>query len=503
MQTPPPHSGSSSKLSAAARAHLLGEVAALAGAALQKLWLVSPSLLVLQLRVPGRTLLVQVDAALALASVVAQRPAVPEGAPKSQATLRSALEGTRFDGLRLEVPREAPPEARAAALRLFFGDAEGRKSLLADPKAAALVVLAQLPGDDAEAAKVIWAGAGAAPTHRPGALLAPARPIELGTATSAQGEGHAEATQAAAQEARRELEAQASAALETARQAALRGLRARLKKVERTLENVEADAARAGAAADDLRKAELLLPFQSKVPRGASTFSVPDWSQLDGEGRPKQIALQLDPALSAAANCARWLKRSQRYGKAQERIAARRAEVEQQAEALRGRISEVERAPDLAALRAPLAEAARAGGETVLHGKRRGPGERLPFRTFRTAAGARVLVGRSAKDNDALTFQRARGNDLWLHVRGVQGSHVVVPDPGEAPAAETLLDAALLAAWFSSARGEEQCEVSWTRKKHVRKPRGGGPGAVLYTQEKTLRLRHDRARLEALLAREE
>lgn len=127
----------------------------------------------------------------------------------------------------------------------------------------------------------------------------------------------------------------------------------------------------------------------------------------------------------------------------------------------------------------------------------------MPYRAFRSANGARILVGRSARDNDALTLRVARGNDVWLHARGVQGSHVVVPDAGEAPDARTLGDAALLAAHFSRARGEEAAEVAWTRRKHVRKPKGAAPGSVIATQERTLRVRLDAARLAELLSTEE
>jgi predicted ribosome quality control (RQC) complex YloA/Tae2 family protein len=507
MQHPPPPSqAASTKLSTAARAHLLAEVAALSGATLQKLWLVSATQVALQLRVPGRNFLVLVDAALALASVTEQRPAAPDGAPKSQATLRAALEGARFDGLRLEVARDAPPEAHAAALRLWFTANTGRKALLADPRASALVAAAvSSQADDPEAAKVIWSGSGAAPAWRPGQLLAPARPLGLSSLAEAGATGvPQEVPQAeAADEARRELRAQGAAALETARQAVLRRLRARLKKVERTLAAVDDDSARAAAASEDRRKAELLLPFQSKVARGAREALVPDWSQVDDEGQPAQVKVALDPALSPAENCARWLKRASRYGAARGRIDARRAEVAAAVQQLRERVAEAERAADAASLRALEGETARAGNEPPVRERPGRVAPRLPFRTFVGERGARILVGRSARDNDALTFQRARGNDLWLHARGVQGSHVVVPEPGDSPDERTLLDAALLAAWFSSARDEEQTEVSWTRKKHVRKPRGGAPGAVHYSQEKTIRLRHDPARLALLLERED
>ncbi len=107
-------------------------------------------------------------------------------------------------------------------------------------------------------------------------------------------------------------------------------------------------------------------------------------------------------------------------------------------------------------------------------------------------------------ENDALTVRIARGNDLWLHARGIPGAHVVVRlEKGRAPDQETLLDAAHLAAHFSGARGEPAVEVAWTRAKHVRKVRAGPPGAVSYSQERSLLLRLEPARLERLLASEE
>ena len=496
------------KLSAAARAQLLAEVSRLSGAALQKLWLVSPTLVVLQLRVPGRSALVLVDSALALASVCAVRPAAEGGAPKSQATLRAALEGSRFDGLRLEVAEDAPAEAISPALRLSFTASGGPRALLADPRAGALAatVTGARPLSAAQAArgaqaevieKVIWAGPGIAPPQRPGQPWPAARALPV-LAPPEAGDG-------AAADARAELSRQASSALEGQRQALLRRLRARQKKLERTLAAVEADAARASGSAGERNLAELLLPHQGRVPRGAREVSVPDWSRLTDAGGPTEVRLPLDPALSAAENAARWLKRSSRYGAAAGRIAARRAEVARAVATAAALVQEAERAAGAGELRA-LSLAADAASPQHAAASRERPGRpapRLAFRTFRASSGARILVGRSARDNDALTFQRARGDDLWLHARGVQGSHVVVPEPGDAPDSNTLVEAALLATWFSSARGEEQADVAWTRRKYVRKPRGAAPGAVVYTQDKTLRLRHDQLLLDGLLAREE
>jgi len=80
---------------------------------------------------------------------------------------------------------------------------------------------------------------------------------------------------------------------------------------------------------------------------------------------------------------------------------------------------------------------------------------------------------------------------------------VVRLEKGRAPDGESLLDAAHLAAWFSDARGEPQVEVVHTRAKYVRKVKGSAPGAVTYSQERTILLRVEPSRTERLLASEE
>ncbi|HTN91167.1 MAG TPA: NFACT RNA binding domain-containing protein, partial [Sorangium sp.] len=129
---------------------------------------------------------------------------------------------------------------------------------------------------------------------------------------------------------------------------------------------------------------------------------------------------------------------------------------------------------------------------------------RRPFHAFRSASGAAILVGRGAADNDALTTKHARPHDLWLHAKGVSGSHVVVPLPrGASCPADVLVDAATLAAHFSDARGEAVCEVSYVPRRHVRKPRGAAPGAVTFDREKVIAVRVEAERLSRLLATKE
>jgi predicted ribosome quality control (RQC) complex YloA/Tae2 family protein len=445
------------------------------------------------LRVPGRTVLAVVDARLALAALTDQRPTSTEATPRSQATLRSALEGGTLTSARFEIEAQGGHESNPA-IRLTVETAAGIRAVVAEPQAGTLLLLAAVE----EGERIVWAGSGAGPSRRPGSPYPEAVAVEPAAGPPDE--------KAQAEAADRELLRDALAAEEAAGVVARKRelekrLRAKAQKLRRTLAAIEEDAARAASASDDRRKGELLAAHASSVPRGAREVRVPDWNDVDPDGSPREVVLKLDPAIPARENAERWFKRAQRYATALPRIAARRAEV---SAALEAAVALLERAGsirDAEGLRAVEAEAGAAPRQKA-PARPGQPQPRVPYRTFTSQSGARILVGRSARDNDEL-LRSARGNDLWLHARAVQGSHVVVPDPGAAPDPRTLRDAALLAAHFSGARGSDGAEVAWTRRKHVRKPKGAAPGAVTFTQERTIRVRPDEAVLRALLASEE
>jgi hypothetical protein len=164
------------------------------------------------------------------------------------------------------------------------------------------------------------------------------------------------------------------------------------------------------------------------------------------------------------------------------------------AERLYGEVRSMERA--LARLPARIA-ALEAGDAPGRQGRtprrartRPSTARKLPFRTYRSSGGLDIWVGRGAASNDALTFGEASPADVWLHARSASGAHVVLRwQRDEAPPARDLEEAAQLAAWHSKARGSTVVPVDWTRKKYVRKPRGGAPGLALVSRAKTIFVR--------------
>ncbi len=111
-------------------------------------------------------------------------------------------------------------------------------------------------------------------------------------------------------------------------------------------------------------------------------------------------------------------------------------------------------------------------------------------RRFDSPDGMEILVGRSASDNDVLSFKIAAQNDFWMHVAGESGSHVVIrnPDGLDALPRDTLRYAAALAVRYSKAKNAGKVAVHVARVKDVKKPRGLAPGKVTLSRYKSVKV---------------
>ena len=109
---------------------------------------------------------------------------------------------------------------------------------------------------------------------------------------------------------------------------------------------------------------------------------------------------------------------------------------------------------------------------------------------YELEGGFEVLAGKTDYDNDQLSLKVADANDLWFHVHGLPGSHVILRHPeGERPDNNLIRQTAAIAAWHSKARNAGNVPVKYTEAKHVGKPRGAKPGSVTIKREKTIKVR--------------
>ena len=325
--------------------------------------------------------------------------------------------------------------------------------------------------------------------------------------------------------------------LEARLDALRRALSRAIARLDRRIDAVRGDLERAAGADETARRAQLFVAEASRAPRGAKRLVAVDWSSLKDppeagrqpEGPPyaaREIEMKLDPAKPARAQLdavfqrARRLKDGARIGR------ARLAEAEAARASLAAIAVAMDRHPAsgggpggpsllaqvsmTAALEARARTAAPRDFKLAAPqdpSKRGSPSAQQaplpPYRTFTSASGVRIMVGKGAEKNDELTFHVARPHDLWLHVKNRTGAHVIVPlARGHTCPGDVLVEAAHLAAHFSEARDEDLVEVQYARKRHLRKPRGSAPGLVMVDKEKVLVLRRQEALLKAVLARE-
>lgn len=99
--------------------------------------------------------------------------------------------------------------------------------------------------------------------------------------------------------------------------------------------------------------------------------------------------------------------------------------------------------------------------------------------------GFTVILGKDSKSNDYITFQMASDDDIWMHVKGFPGSHVIVKisdtsttSQRNLPTQEVLIEAAKIAKKNSKAKDEDISTVVYCNRKFVKKEPGMNDGQV-------------------------
>jgi predicted ribosome quality control (RQC) complex YloA/Tae2 family protein len=267
----------------------------------------------------------------------------------------------------------------------------------------------------------------------------------------------------------------------------LTALRARLssavgKRLERA-RRLEAKLQSEGSAleepADLRRRGELLLASFSRArkAREGRTVLLPD--PFDPEER--EVEIEIDPRLSLPKNAERFFARARRAERARVEIANRLEAVGKDISCWEGFECDLRDAATSSELEALERDAGEEGLSFPPSGKpraKRAPSAMGP-RSFRSHRGNPILVGRSGRSNDELTFEVARPHDLWFHAHGVPGAHVVLRLPsGETAEEAEVREAAELAAYYSKAREETRVDVIVTERRNVSRIKGAPRGLV-------------------------
>ncbi len=277
-----------------------------------------------------------------------------------------------------------------------------------------------------------------------------------------------------------------------------KGIKRKKKHLLKIIAKLEGELLRSEEAQPLQRYATLLQSKIGQVPRGTEFVDVVDYY----DEKLPTIKIKIDKKKSLEENINRYFHQYKRLTGAADRILERLEKIEKELEyvvALELRLVKTTTIDDLGIL------SAEAKKRKITKPKQQGPSQkgkekRLPYRCYSSTSGVEIWVGRNAKDNDILSLKLAKGNDVWLHARDWQGSHVLMKTTIEKLKSEDLIDAALLALHFSKGKNDSGAEVTYTSAKHIRKPKGAPPGLVSVASGKSIGVRINASRLEGLLA---
>lgn len=241
-------------------------------------------------------------------------------------------------------------------------------------------------------------------------------------------------------------------------------------------------------------EAELLQAYYYRWHYGMAQIEVEDW-QRNGE----LCSIILDEKMPLAEQIKKRFQRSKKLCHAVSKLEKEIERCQADEEAWKRRLEELEAIKEEGAflhfchLWSPVKPQAKIEAKES---------RRLPFRTYYTSAGLSILVGKSASDNDKLTFKIAHGSDWWLHVDGYAGSHVIIKGlKGQIPDTESLQDALLLALVHSQASQKGSAEVVVTQCRYVKPFGKKAPGKVQISQHKQMTAVFDSERLKQLQQR--
>ena len=216
------------------------------------------------------------------------------------------------------------------------------------------------------------------------------------------------------------------------------------------------------------------------------------------EDPPQMLPIPLEVRLSPQENAQRYFKRYQK-GKAAKALAVEQCRVTSEEIAyLEGQLDNLQKCftdVELQEIRDELTKEGYIKREPLKKQTQKAVAS-SPLH-YRSTEGTDIYVGKNNKQNDTLTLRFAKSEDIWLHAKNMPGSHVVIRKDTP-PANATLLEAAMLAAYYSRARASASVPVDYCARKYVKKPAGAKPGMVIYTTNNTIYITPDETQVKRM-----
>ncbi|AOY77378.1 Rqc2 family fibronectin-binding protein [Clostridium formicaceticum] len=257
----------------------------------------------------------------------------------------------------------------------------------------------------------------------------------------------------------------------------------KLDRLYNKVQNLHQDLKNAKKADTYKLKGDLLTAHLYQIQKGDENAEVLNYY----DENQSILKIQLDKRLSPSQNAQSYYKK---YNKAKNAL----LEVDKQLKKAKEEIDYLEQIvinidqstylSDLEEIHSELIETGylkkRVTKKSIMNFKKTG------YLKYMSSDGFEILVGKNNKQNDEITLKIADKDDLWFHIKDMPGSHVLLKTTGQPYSETAVLEAAILAAYYSKAKNATKVAVDYTTKKNVRKPKGAKPGMVIYDSYTTI-----------------
>ena len=241
---------------------------------------------------------------------------------------------------------------------------------------------------------------------------------------------------------------------------------------------------RATEKADVFRvRGELINAFGYGLPEGAKELVCENYYDEN-----REIVIPLDPQLSARENAKKYFDRYNKLKRTKEALLPQAEESRRKLwhlQSIGSALSIARTEGDLNEIRREMQEFGFLKKQPEGRKLRREEQRSEPLH-FVSSDGIDLYVGKNNYQNEFITFKLAEGDDWWFHAKNRPGSHVIAKTGGRELPDRTCLEAAALAAFYSSAVNGKQAdarqkvEIDYVQKKALRRVPGAAPGYVIY-----------------------
>src|SRR6056297_2489637 len=191
---------------------------------------------------------------------------------------------------------------------------------------------------------------------------------------------------------------------------------------------------------------DLIIAYMSTIKNYNDSIKVNNYYDNNNE-----IEIPLDNRLSLSQNAQKYYKKYEKLKTAQEKIKNQIRITKQKLDYFYNLQYMINNCDDFEAVNEIKEELASSGYLKNKSTKNKKIYKSKPYKII-SENWFEIYIGKNNKQNDFITFNLTSKEDIWMHIKNIPGSHVIVITNGEEVPDRTLEEAASYAAYYSNAR---------------------------------------------------